>query len=67
MIFKNFRDSIVDNLHNLIHHKQPLVFTHRNFYGWRFQVTAIKEDVKLSKNSELEIRAQFVAECGGEE
>jgi len=46
MIFKKFRDDIVDNLHNLIHHGVPLVFTHRNFYGWKFQVTAIKEDVK---------------------
>ncbi|CAM0106268.1 hypothetical protein VPHPS15B6_0062 [Vibrio phage PS15B-6] len=46
MIFKKFRDDIVTNLHNLIHHDQPLEFTHRNFFGWKFQVIAIKEDVK---------------------
>ncbi len=46
MIFKKFRDNIVANLHNLIHHKQPLEFTHRNFYGWKFQVIAVKEEIK---------------------
>ncbi|AUR95160.1 hypothetical protein NVP1201B_55 [Vibrio phage 1.201.B._10N.286.55.F1] len=46
MIFKKFRDDIVTNLHNLIHHSKPLEFTHRNFFGWKFQVIAVKEDVK---------------------
>jgi len=45
MIFKKFRDNITEHLNKLINGK-PLVFTHRNFYGYKFQVIAIKEDAK---------------------
>ena len=46
MIFKKFRDEIVNNLHDLIHYGKPLEFTHRNFFGWKFKVIAVKDGEK---------------------
>ena len=52
MIFKNFRDNIVTNLHNLIHHDKPLEFTHRSFFGWTFKVVAVKEEAEHEKEKD---------------
>ena len=59
MKFKIFYQNIKSVLSRCVE-GEIISFTHRSFYGYRFEVKAVKE-VKLT---EEEIRYQFAQECG---